>query len=190
MTSISFSTSAKCRPVVGSSSRYSVLGGSQSHLQQIWQYINGNWWLYIDSHPIGYYPGSLYGNGPLASGAATVVDFGGEDTGAPSALEMGSGQVASAGGTYVAYQATIDYYNSAVGKDGALSKREKALIALAVSHVKKCPYCIDAYTQDGLAKGCDSEQLTEVAHVAAAIRGGAALIHGVQMKNVIEKLGM
>ena len=40
----------------------------------------------------------------------------------------------------------FDYYNAATGKDGALSKREKALIALAIAHSKQCPYCIDEYT--------------------------------------------
>ena len=82
------------------------------------------------------------------------------------------------------------YYREVTGEDGALSKREKALIALAVAHSKKCPYCIDAYTKDGLEKGCDPEQLTEVVHVAAAIKGGAALVHGVQMRNVVDDVGM
>jgi alkylhydroperoxidase/carboxymuconolactone decarboxylase family protein len=81
-------------------------------------------------------------------------------------------------------------WSGAVFEDGALSAREKSLIALGVAFAVQCPYCIDAYTQDGLAKGCDPEQLTEVAHVAAAIKGGAALVHGVQMKNVVRKLGM
>ena len=40
----------------------------------------------------------------------------------------------------------FDYYGS-VFEEGALTAREKSLIALAVSHVVKCPYCIDAYTQ-------------------------------------------
>ena len=31
--------------------------------------------------------------------------------------------------------------------DGALSRREKALIGLAVAHALQCPYCIDAYSQ-------------------------------------------
>ena len=35
---------------------------------------------------------------------------------------------------------------SAVFADGALTEREKALIALAVAHAVQCPYCIDAYT--------------------------------------------
>jgi len=78
----------------------------------------------------------------------------------------------------------------AVFEEGALSAREKALIALAVSHAVQCPYCIDAYTQECLQKGSDEEQMTEAIHVAAAIRGGAALAHGVQMRNVANKLSM
>lgn len=78
----------------------------------------------------------------------------------------------------------------AVFEDGALTAREKSLIALGVAHAVQCPYCIDAYTQDALAKGCDPEQLTETVHVAAAIKGGAALVHGVQMRNVLEQQGM
>ena len=37
----------------------------------------------------------------------------------------------------------FDYYNS-VFDEGALSAREKSLIALAVAHTVQCPYCIDA----------------------------------------------
>ncbi|MDX1419807.1 MAG: arsenosugar biosynthesis-associated peroxidase-like protein [Rubricoccaceae bacterium] len=76
--------------------------------------------------------------------------------------------------------AFFSYYGQ-VFEDGALSAREKALIALAVSHAVQCPYCIDAYTQESLAKGSDLEQMTEAVHVACAIRGGASLVHGLQM---------
>jgi 4-carboxymuconolactone decarboxylase len=78
----------------------------------------------------------------------------------------------------------------AVFKDGALSEREKALIALAVAHAVQCPYCIDAYTTASLEKGSTPEQMTEAVHVAAAIRGGASLVHGVQMRNKVDKLSM
>lgn len=79
-------------------------------------------------------------------------------------------------------------YYGAVFAEGALTAREKSLIALAVAHAVQCPYCIDSYTQDCLSKGVDEEQMTEAVHVAAAIRGGATLVHGVQMKNVAKKL--
>jgi 4-carboxymuconolactone decarboxylase len=83
----------------------------------------------------------------------------------------------------------FDWYG-AVFADGALSAREKSLIALGVAFAVQCPYCIEAYTKDGLAKGCDEEQLTEVAHVAAAIRGGASLVHGMQMRRRADELSM
>jgi len=83
----------------------------------------------------------------------------------------------------------FDYYGS-VFKEGALTAREKSLIALAVAHAIQCPYCIDAYTEDNLKKGVDEEQMMEAVHVASSIKAGAALVHGVQMMNKIEKLGM
>jgi len=86
-------------------------------------------------------------------------------------------------------QKFFDWYGK-VFEDGALSAREKALIALAVAHAVQCPYCIDAYTKDCLEKGADLDQMTEAVHVAAAIRGGASLVHGVQMREHATKLGM
>ena len=62
----------------------------------------------------------------------------------------------------------FSYYN-AVFEEGALTAREKSLIALAVAHTVQCPYCIDAYTNDCLNKGVTEEQMTEAVHVAAAI---------------------
>ena len=83
----------------------------------------------------------------------------------------------------------LAWYN-AVFAEGALTEREKALIALAVSHAVQCPYCIDAYTSACLEKGSTPEQMTEAVHVAAAIRGGASLVHGVQMRGHVDKLSM
>lgn len=83
----------------------------------------------------------------------------------------------------------MEYYGS-VFADGALTEREKALIALAVAHTVQCPYCIDAYTNACLEKGSDLDQMTEAVHVATAIRGGASLVHGVQMRNIAQKIGM
>jgi alkylhydroperoxidase/carboxymuconolactone decarboxylase family protein len=79
---------------------------------------------------------------------------------------------------------------SAVFAEGALSEREKALIALAVAHTVQCPYCIDAYTSTCLEKGSNLEQMTEAVHVAAAIRGGSSLVHGIQMRTHVEKMEM
>jgi 4-carboxymuconolactone decarboxylase len=83
----------------------------------------------------------------------------------------------------------FDYYG-AVFAEGALTEREKALIALAVAHAVQCPYCIDAYTTACLEKGSNLEEMTEALHVVTAIRGGASLVHGVQMRRIAEKLSL
>ena len=92
-------------------------------------------------------------------------------------------------GNKVLWDKFLEYYG-AVFAEGALSEREKALIALAVAHAVQCPYCIDAYSTASLEHGSNEEQMTEAVHVAAAIRGGASLVHGVQMRNHLHQLGM
>jgi 4-carboxymuconolactone decarboxylase len=83
----------------------------------------------------------------------------------------------------------FDYYG-AVFAEGELTEREKALIALAVAHTVQCPYCIDAYTRACLEKGSNVAEMTEALHVVTAIRGGASLVHGMQMRKIAEKLSM
>jgi 4-carboxymuconolactone decarboxylase len=83
----------------------------------------------------------------------------------------------------------FDYYGS-VFADGALTVREKALIALAVSHAVQCPYCIDSYSSECLKQGADLEEMTEAVHVATAIRGGASLVHGLQMLEHVTRASM
>ncbi len=83
----------------------------------------------------------------------------------------------------------FDWYG-AVFAEGALTAREKSLIALAVAHAVQCPYCIDAYSKDALEKGSNLNEMTEAIHVTAAIRGGASLVHGVQMLNHVSEAGM
>jgi 4-carboxymuconolactone decarboxylase len=87
------------------------------------------------------------------------------------------------------WQKFAEWY-AAVFAEGALSEREKSLIALAVAHAVQCPYCIDAYTQACLEKGSNLDQMSEAVHVASAIRGGASLVHGLQMRNAAAKVSM
>lgn len=83
----------------------------------------------------------------------------------------------------------FSYYNE-VFNEGTLTAREKSLIALAVSHAVQCPYCIDAYSSDAYEKGWSESQMMEAVHVACAIRGGASLVHGVQMMNKVKEIAM
>jgi alkylhydroperoxidase/carboxymuconolactone decarboxylase family protein len=81
------------------------------------------------------------------------------------------------------------WYGEVFG-EGSLTAKEKSLIALAVAHAVQCPYCIDAYSSDAYEKGYNEAQLMEAVHVAAAIKGGAALVHGTQMMNKIKEIAM
>jgi alkylhydroperoxidase/carboxymuconolactone decarboxylase family protein len=80
----------------------------------------------------------------------------------------------------------MDWYQTSLAP-GALTKREKSLIGLAVAHVLQCPYCIDAFTQDCIREGMDGEHLSEAVHVASAVRGGASLIHSLQALDSAKK---
>ena len=83
----------------------------------------------------------------------------------------------------------FDYYGAATNA-GALSKKTKTLIALAISHSEKCPYCIDAYTKACVEQGIEENEMMEAIHVAASMKAGITLVHGVQMMNKAEKLLM
>ena len=82
------------------------------------------------------------------------------------------------------------YYSGVTEGDSALTEREKALIALAVSHAIQCPYCIDAYTTNSLQSGADEEQMMEAVHVAAAVKAGTTLIYARQMQRQVDKITM
>ena len=83
----------------------------------------------------------------------------------------------------------MEWYNAAL-QPGALTKKEKVLIALGVAHAIQCPYCIDAYTRGCMEEGMSLEHITEAVHVASTIRGGASLIHGIQAHNVVDKMSI
>ena len=68
-------------------------------------------------------------------------------------------------------------FDKAVFADGALSGRDKQLIAVAVALTTQCPYCIEIHTKLARGAGADDAQLTEAALVAAAIRAGGAVTH-------------
>lgn len=83
----------------------------------------------------------------------------------------------------------FDYYESATAA-GKLTEREKTLIALAVAHTERCPYCIDAFTNKSLSLGISKEEMMEAVHVGAVMQAGVSLVHAVQMKKIAEKKEM
>ena len=140
--------------------------------------LTGRWVVAVDRLGVtDYYNVRLVQNGDQLSG-----DFDGD----PVTGTVRDGAIAFLGkdsqGGFEDVRATL--------VNGALTAREKSLIALAVAHAVQCAYCIDAYTTDCLEKGADLEQMTEALHVAVAIRGGASLVHGMQMVDKAASVGM
>jgi len=65
--------------------------------------------------------------------------------------------------------------------DGALSRKTKELIAVAVALTTQCPYCIEIHARDARAAGAGDAELAETAMVSATIRAGGAVTHAAHL---------
>jgi AhpD family alkylhydroperoxidase len=63
-------------------------------------------------------------------------------------------------------------------EDGAIPRKYRELIALAVACTTQCPYCIEVHSKAAKAAGASREELTESAMLAAAMRSSGAATHG------------
>ena len=61
---------------------------------------------------------------------------------------------------------------------GAIPRKYKELMALAVALTTQCPYCIDIHAKAAREATASEEEITEVVLIAAALRAGAAITHG------------
>ena len=62
-------------------------------------------------------------------------------------------------------------------EDGAIPRKYRELIALAVACTTQCPYCIEAHSKGAKAAGASREEIAESALLAAALRAGGAATH-------------
>jgi AhpD family alkylhydroperoxidase len=72
-------------------------------------------------------------------------------------------------------------YDKAALADGAIPKKYKELMAIAVALSTQCPYCIEVHRQQALDAGATETELAETVHVAAALRAGGAITHGTHL---------
>lgn len=77
-------------------------------------------------------------------------------------------------------------FNTAALKEGALSKKEKEIIAVAIAHVTECPYCIDSHTKNAKAAGASLEELVEAVFVVAGVEAGGAVTHSTHVHNALD----
>jgi AhpD family alkylhydroperoxidase len=60
-------------------------------------------------------------------------------------------------------------------KDGSLSAKDKALIAIACSVAVKCEQCVRRHKSIALSMGASKEEMLEAAAVAGLVRMGSGL---------------
>lgn len=72
-------------------------------------------------------------------------------------------------------------FTEACFKEGALSQKQKQLIALGISLHAQDEYCIIYHTKGCLDQGCSEEEILEAVGVTAAFGGGASMSQGVTL---------
>jgi AhpD family alkylhydroperoxidase len=78
---------------------------------------------------------------------------------------------------------------SKVMADGAISLREKELVALGIAVALNCPPCIRAHVKKCLEAGASKEQILEAAAVAVVMGGGPAYMHVPEVIEALEAMG-
>lgn len=76
-------------------------------------------------------------------------------------------------------------FSKAVFADGALDRRTKQLIAVAVAHVTQCPWCIEGHAKGARRAGASDAQIMEAIWVAAEMRAGAAYAHSIKTLDIL-----
>jgi len=69
-------------------------------------------------------------------------------------------------------------FNMQVFAEGALSVKNKELMAVACAHVTHCPYCIDGHVRKAKEEGATKEEIAEAIMVGVALSAGASMAHG------------
>ena len=78
--------------------------------------------------------------------------------------------------------------NNVIGREnGAIPKKYRELIAIAVSATTQCPYCMEAHAKAAHAAGASRAEVVEASLLAAALRAGAAATHGTMALKFFDK---
>ena len=76
------------------------------------------------------------------------------------------------------FEAWLNLDNIVKRTDGAIPRKYRELIALAVACTTQCPYCIEAHAKAAKSVGATREEIVESSLLAAALRAGGAATHG------------
>jgi AhpD family alkylhydroperoxidase len=72
-------------------------------------------------------------------------------------------------------------------EDGAIPRKYRELIALAVACTTQCPYCIEVHSKAAKKAGASRQEITESSFIAAALRAGGAATHGAMALKFYDK---
>ncbi|MCK8521612.1 carboxymuconolactone decarboxylase family protein [Aquimarina sp. D1M17] len=72
-------------------------------------------------------------------------------------------------------------FDSIALEDGAIPVKYKELMAVAVALTTQCPYCLEIHKKNAVKAGATQEELAEATFIAAALRAGAAVVHGTHL---------
>ena len=75
-------------------------------------------------------------------------------------------------------QAFLNLKASAERTDGVIPEKYRELISIAVALSTQCAYCIDAHSKNAVKAGATREEIAETVFIAAALKAGAAVGHG------------
>lgn len=84
-------------------------------------------------------------------------------------------------------QAFLAFDHAALRTDGRIPAKTREWIALAVALTTQCAYRLDVHTRAAKRLGTTREELAEIALVAAAVRAGATLGHGLLALRLMEQ---
>ena len=73
------------------------------------------------------------------------------------------------------------------GQDGALSGKEKELIALGIGIAIRCEGCIACHVQDALKAGATKEEIIETIGVTVLMGGGPSVTYGQKAYEALEE---
>lgn len=76
-----------------------------------------------------------------------------------------------------AMKAFVAFDKSALAA-GAIPRKYKELLALAVAFTTQCPYCIELHANKARETGASDQEIAETVLVAAALRAGGSITHG------------
>ena len=83
-------------------------------------------------------------------------------------------------------EAFMAFDRAARRADGALPPQVRELVALAVALTTQCGYCLDVHARAARRAGVSAQELAEVVAIAAAVRAGASMAHGLLALRLFE----